>query len=57
MGIAPKGSNPELYFKFNKNGEKYRMYKHQFFEKNPQAMKEMGKIIDNNPNNWHKKNK
>ena len=26
-GIIPKGSNPELFFAFNKNGKKYRMYK------------------------------
>ena len=30
MGIIPKGSNPELVFKFDKNGEKYRIYKAKF---------------------------
>lgn len=52
MGIIPKGSNPELFFHFNKNGDKYRMYKAKFFDKNPEAIQEMGEILDNDPNDW-----
>ena len=50
MGIVPKGSNPELFFKFNGNGERYRMYKATFFNKYPAAKIEKGGIIDNNQN-------
>ena len=51
-GIIPKGSNPELFFKFNKNGKNYRMYKSTFLNKNPEALTEMAQIIENNPETW-----
>ena len=30
-GIIRKGSNPDLFFAFNKDGKKYRQYKSKFF--------------------------
>ena len=55
MRIMPKGSNPELFFKFNINGKRYRMYKATSFNKYPDAKVELGEIIDNNPNTWQQK--
>ena len=48
MGIMRKGSNPELFFKFE--NPRRRMYKTTFFEKNPEALTDMNNIIKNNPN-------
>ena len=31
-GIMRKGSNPELFFAFNKDGKRYRMKKETFFK-------------------------
>ena len=50
MGIIRKGSNPELFFKFEKPSR--RMYKTRFFENNPEALAEMNNIISSNPNTW-----
>ena len=47
MGIIRKGSNPELFFKFEKPSG--RMYKSTFFEKNPEALADMNNIISSNP--------
>ena len=51
-GIIPKGSNPELFFAFNKNGKKYRQYKSKFFSDNPEALSDMASIISSNPDSW-----
>lgn len=51
-GIIPKGSNPELFFAFNKNGKKYRQYKSKFFSNNPEALSDMANIISSNPDSW-----
>ena len=51
-GIIRKGSNPELFFAFNKNGKKFRQYKTKFFEKNPEALADMHNIISSNPDTW-----
>ena len=48
-GIIRKGSNPELFFAFNKDGKRYRMKKETFFSKNPEALAAMPGIIRNNP--------
>ena len=41
MGIIRKGSNPELFFAFNKDGKRYRMKKETFFSKKPEALTAM----------------
>ena len=51
-GIIRKGSNPELFFAFNKNGKKYRQYKSKFFSDNPEALSDMASIISSNPSSW-----
>ena len=50
MGIIKKGSNPELFFKFEKPYR--RMYKTTFFNKNPEALTDMNNIISSNPDTW-----
>ena len=50
MGIVKKGSNPELFFKFEKPSR--RMYKTRFFENNPEALEQMNNIISSNPDTW-----
>ena len=52
MGIIRKGSNPELFFAFNKDGKHFRKYKSTFFNENPEALTEMAKIIKNKPDTW-----
>ena len=52
QGIIRKGSNPELFFAFNRDGKKFRQYKTKFFEKNPEAMADMHNIISSNPDTW-----
>ena len=51
-GIMRKGSNPELFFAFNKDGKRYRMKKETFFNKNPEVLTAMTEIISNNPDLW-----
>ena len=51
-GIIRKGSNPELFFAFNKDGKRYRKYKTTFFNENPEALTDMAGIISNNPDSW-----
>ena len=51
-GIIRKGSNPELFFAFNKDGKKFRQYKSTFFNKNPEALTDMNSIISSNPDTW-----
>ena len=51
-GIIRKGSNPELFFAFNKDGKRYRMKKETFLNKNPEALTAMAEIISNNPDSW-----
>ena len=51
-GIMRKGSNPELFFAFNKDGKRYRMKKETFFDKNPEVLTAMAEIISNNPDLW-----
>ena len=53
-GIIRKGSNPELFFAFNKNGKRYRKYKTKFFEENPEALEDMNSIISGSPDTWPK---
>ena len=50
MGIIRKGSNPELFFKFEKPSR--RMKKSRFFENNPKALADMNNIISSNPDTW-----
>ena len=50
MGIIRKGSNPELFFKFEKPFS--RMKKTRFFENNPEALADMNNIISSNPDTW-----
>ena len=50
MGIVRIGSNPELFFKFEKPSR--RMKKTRFFENNPEALEQMNNIISSNPNTW-----
>ena len=50
MGIIRKGSNPELFFKFEKPSR--RMKKTRFFENNPEALADMNNIISANPDAW-----
>ena len=50
MGIIKKGSNPELFFKFEKPSR--RMKKTRFFENNPEALADMNNIISANPDTW-----
>ena len=38
-GIIRKGSNPELFFAFDKDGKRFRQYKTTFFNKNPEALR------------------
>ena len=52
QGIIRKGSNPELFFAFNRDGKKFRQYKTKFFEKNPEALADMHNIISSNPDTW-----
>ena len=51
-GIIRKGSNPELFFAFNKDGKRFRQYKSTFFNKNPEALADMNNIISCNPDTW-----
>ena len=51
-GIIRRGSNPELFFAFNKDGKKFRQYKSTFFNKNPEALTDMNNIISSNPDTW-----
>ena len=51
-GIIRKGSNPELFFAFNKDGRKFRQYITKFFGKNPEALADMRNIISSNPDTW-----
>ena len=51
-GIIRKGSEPELFFTFNKDGKKFREYKTKFFEENPEALTDMNNIISSNPDIW-----
>ena len=51
-GIIRKGSNPELFFAFNKDGKRFRQYKSTFFNKNPEALTDMHNIISSNPDTW-----
>ena len=51
-GIIRKGSNPELFFAFNKDGKRYRMKKEPFFNRNPEALTDMHNIISSNPDTW-----
>ena len=50
MGIIKKGSNPKLFFKFEKPYR--RMYKTTLFNKNPEALTDMNHIISSNPDTW-----
>ena len=50
--IKRKGSNPELFFAFNKDGKRFRQYKSTFFNKNPEALADMNNIISSNPDIW-----
>ena len=51
-GIIRKGSHPELFFAFNKDGKRFRQYKTTFFNKNPEALTDMNNIISSNPDSW-----
>ena len=51
-GIIRRGSNPELFFAFNKDGKRFRQYKTTFFNKNPEALTDMNNIISSNPDSW-----
>ena len=51
-GIIRKFSNPELFFAFNKDAKTFRQHKSTFFNKNPEALTEMAKIISSNPDTW-----
>ena len=51
-GIIRKGSSPQLFFAFNKDGKRYRMKKETFFSKNPEVLTAMAEIIRNNPDTW-----
>ena len=51
-GIIRKGSNPELFFAFNKDEKRFRQYKSTFFSKNPEALTDMNNIISSNPDTW-----
>ena len=51
-GIIRKGSNPELFFAFNKDGKRYRQYKSKFLDNNPEALSDMALIISSNPDSW-----
>ena len=51
-GIIRKGSNPELFFAFNKDGKRFRKYKSTFFNENPEALTDMNNIISSNPDIW-----
>ena len=47
--IIRKGSNPELFFAFNKDGKRFRQYRSTFFNKKPEALTDMNNIISSNP--------
>ena len=51
-GIIRKGSNPELFFAFHKDGKKFRKYKTKFFEENPEALTDINNIISSYPDTW-----
>ena len=51
-GIIRKGSNPELFFAFNKDGKRFRQCKSTFFNKNPEALTDMNNIISSNSDTW-----
>ena len=51
-GIIRQGSNPELFFAFNKDGKRYRVKKETFLNKNPEALTDMNNIISSNPDKW-----
>ena len=51
-GKIREGSNPELFFAFNKDGKRYRMKKETFFNRNPEALTDMHNIISSNPDSW-----
>ena len=51
-GIIRKGSNPELFFAFNKDGKRFRQYRSTFFNKKPEALTDMNNIISSNPDTW-----
>ena len=51
-GIIRKGSNPELFFAFNKDGKKFRQNKSTFFNKNPKALTDMNNTVLSNPDTW-----
>ena len=51
-GIIRKGSNPDLFFAFKKDGKRFRQYKTTFFNKNPEALTDMHNIISSNPDIW-----
>ena len=51
-GIIRKGSNPELFFAFNKDGKRYRIIKETFFNRNPEALTDMNNIISSNQDTW-----
>ena len=51
-GIIRKGSNPELFFAFNKDGKRYKMKKETFFTRNPEALTDINNIISSNPDTW-----
>ena len=51
-GIIRKGSNPELFFAFNKDGKRVRKYKSTFFNENPEALTDMNNLISSNPDTW-----
>ena len=53
-GIIRKGSNPELFFAFNKDGKRYRMKKKTFFNRNPESLTDMHNIISSNPDTWQR---
>ena len=51
-GIIRKGSNPELFFAFNKDGKRFRQYKSTFFNRNQEALTDMHNIISSSPDSW-----
>ena len=52
LHLVRKGSNPELFFAFNKDGKRFRQYNSTFFNKNPEALTDMNNIISSNPDTW-----
>ena len=51
-GIIRKGSNPELFFAFNKDGKRFRQYKSTFVNKNPEALTDMNNLISSYLDTW-----